>query len=428
MDTPLGLKVPEAWILAPVRHVFEYVDERSTAGDERLLSVTKLRGVVPRDEITDRAARADTLVGYKRCREGDLIVNQMSVFDGLMGVTRWDGIVTYHYLVFRPRTRSDCRYFSYVLSSTLYQADFARRVRGLGDASQGNVRTPHIRIGDFLKTIVPVPSPAAQVAIADFLDRETVRIDALITAKRRLIELMEERVESSIFHAITGGLDPAVELAPSGLPWVVHVPRHWGTPTVSMNFDLQLGKMLNAEAAAGPDLYPYVRNTNVQWDRISLDDLAVMHFDEVDRARCELRPGDVLVCEGGEVGRAAIWAGEMADCFFQKAIHRVRPKNGANGRYLMYCLRAAAKRSVFAVQGNLSTIVHLTGEQLRVHRFPWPPPDEQSTIVRHLDRLMDRTTKMLDALSAQIDLLVEHRLALITAAVTGEIETPGVAA
>ena len=182
--------------------------------------------------------------------------------------------------------------------------------------------------------------------------------------------------------------------------------------------------MLNSEAGAGPDQYAYVRNTNVQWDRFDLNDLATMHFGIKDLQRCGLRPGDLLVCEGGEVGRCAVWQDEMENCYFQKAIHRVRPRAGANSRYLMYCLRAAAKHGVFSVEGNLSTIVHLTGEQLRSHRFPWPDDEEQREIVTHLDSAGRRTQRIITKLSRQVGLLVERRQALITAAVTGELEIP----
>lgn len=84
--------------------------------------------------------------------------------------------------------------------------------------------------------------------------------------------------------------------------------------------------------------------------------------------RCKLRRSDLLVCEGGEAGRAVGWIGEPSDCYFQKAIHRIRPRVGASSRLPMYCLRAAAKGYVLAVEGSLSTIVHLTREQLKVGR------------------------------------------------------------
>jgi type I restriction enzyme S subunit len=309
---------------------------------------------------------------------------------------------------------ADARYLNYFFGSSGY-------LEFVGSIARGGTRQ---RISREQLGEVPVRLPLLreQRAIADYLDAETARIDALITKKRRLIDLVDERTEAEIFHAVTrGGVGPR-ELKPSRLSWVEEIPLGWGTPPVSANFELQLGKMLNAEAAAGPSQFPYLRNVNVQWDHISLLDLATMHFDEQDRLRCLLRTGDLLVCEGGEVGRAAIWNGEVAECYFQKAIHRVRPRRGADGRFLMYCLRAAAKRSVFAVEGNLSTIVHLTGEQLRAHRFPWPPRDEQACIVQHLDIATLRAKELTANIARQIDLLLERRQALITAAVTGELE------
>ncbi len=317
--------------------------------------------------------------------------------------------------VFAPQQGHHPRFLWYLVN----QSDFWEK---------GGTAQPYVRVPETLSRRLEVPSLEEQRAIADFLDVETARIDALIDKKRRLITLLDERFEAEVFHSMTCGLNRNVALMDSGIEWAPKMPAHWSTPPVSANFDLQLGKMLNAEAADGPDQYPYLRNVNVQWDRLVLEDLATMHFSEGDRRRCELRAGDVLVCEGGEVGRAAVWAGEVDSCYFQKAIHRVRPLRGANGRYLMYCLRAAAKASVFVVEGNQSTIVHLTGEQLRAHRFPWPPASEQQQIVERLDRLANAHASVGDKLARQIGLLEEKRGALITAAVTGAFAVPGASA
>jgi len=326
------------------------------------------------------------------------------------------------YLVrFRPdRRQVDGRFVAYWMQSSVYWAQV--------DAQRVKSTIENFSASRYQNLKLAVPPLAAQRAIADYLDAETARIDALIEKKRRMVEVLGERWEAAIFHAITRGVSGPRSLVASGLSWVEQLPEGWGTPTVSMNFDLQLGKMLNAEAAGGTDQYAYLRNVNVQWDRLNLDDLATMHFSATDRKRCELRCGDLLICEGGEVGRAAVWNGQLSNCYFQKAIHRVRPRDRANTRYLMYCLWAAACRSVFAVEGNQSTIVHLTGEQLRVHRFPWPSEGEQAAIVAHLDELAITTKALRESLDKQIDLLLEHRQALITASVTGELPIPEVAA
>src|SRR4051794_40289628 len=92
--------------------------------------------------------------------------------------------------------------------------------------------------------------------------------------------------------------------------------------------DVQLGKMLSPKAKTGTHYFRYLRNTNVQWGRIDTSDLAQMDFSDHERKKFELRFGDLLVCEGGEPGRCAVWRNEIADCYYQKALHRVRPHQG----------------------------------------------------------------------------------------------------
>lgn len=207
----------------------------------------------------------------------------------------------------------------------------------------------------------------------------------------------------------------------SGLAWAARMPASWTTPPIGAVFEVQLGKMLSPVAAAGGEPRPYLRNLNIQWDRISLHDIAEMHFDAADRLRYALRRGDLLVCEGGEVGRAAIWRDELAECYYQKALHRVRPWRADSTRFLMYALMAAASLGVFENEGNTSTIVHLTAEKLRSHRFPWPPLSEQRAIVDHLDAETARVDQLVDGYRRIRDVLVEKRMAITVGAVEGQL-------
>lgn len=406
------------------------VDKKSVEG-ERAVRLCNYTDVYYNERITpdlpfmDATATTDQLASFN-LRAGDVLITKDSetaddialpayVAEDMPGV-----LCGYHLAILRPLPGTNGRYLYWALTSRSSREQFS--------ASATGVTRFGLRYEAFGDVVVPLPSLQQQRFVADYLDAETARIDALIARNQHMNELLDERFESVVFHAITRGASHERPLKASGLSWIEKIPLGWGTPTVSANFDLQLGKMLNGEAAAGSDQYPYLRNTNLQWDRFDLDNLVSMHFDEADRRRYELRRGDLLVCEGGEVGRAAVWNGEVSNCYFQKAIHRVRPRGNANSRYLMYCLRAAAKRLVFSVEGNLSTIVHLTGEQLRAHRFPWPPAEEQATIVERLDETSGWTIKVKDSLSQQIKLLAEHRQELIAAAVTGELKMPDVAA
>jgi type I restriction enzyme S subunit len=120
---------------------------------------------------------------------------------------------------------------------------------------------------------------------------------------------------------------------------------------------IQLGKMLSPKAKAGVEAYPYLRNQNVQWGRFELHNLATMDFDHRERAKFELQYGDLLVCEGGEPGRCAVWRGEVESCYYQKALHRVRPILGAaDSDFLALWIRLQALTGTFEDQNAKTTI------------------------------------------------------------------------
>src|SRR5690348_648944 len=103
------------------------------------------------------------------------------------------------------------------------------------------------------------------------------------------------------------------------------LPSGWTQTTLGEIADTSLGKMLDRGKSQGDHLVPYLRNSNVQWGRVDLDDVLTMDIPLEERGFFGLQPGDLLVCEGGEIGRCAIWAGGSEYMAFQKAIHRVRP-------------------------------------------------------------------------------------------------------
>ena len=205
----------------------------------------------------------------------------------------------------------------------------------------------------------------------------------------------------------------------SGVEWLGKIPRHWDIAPVYARYEVALGKMLDAKRVTGESSGRYLRNVDVQWDAVNVDALPEMDFPPADRDRYLLRSGDLLVCEGGEVGRTAIWGDQLDECFYQKAIHRVRPlSDSETPRFFYFLMYAFAKRGAFTAGGNPNTIDHLTAVQLRHYRAPFPATIEQRAIVTFLDR----ETAKIDALVARkerlIELLQEKRTALITRAVT----------
>ncbi len=181
--------------------------------------------------------------------------------------------------------------------------------------------------------------------------------------------------------------------------------------------------MLDASRISGEHLRPYLRNVDVQWDRVNVEGLPEMDFDVADRSRYGLRPGDLLVCEGGEVGRTAVWNGELQECYYQKAVHRLRPYSDSEiPRFCYYVMYASAKAGRFVAGANPNTIDHLTAVELKRYRFAFPPPNEQRTIATFLDRETAKLDALVEKKERVIELLDEKRAALITQAVTKGLE------
>ncbi len=175
------------------------------------------------------------------------------------------------------------------------------------------------------------------------------------------------------------------------------IPEEWEVSTVGREFDIQLGKMLDAEKNRGIPK-PYLGNKAVQWNRIEIGDLPTVPMSRSDLDRFRLLPGDLLVCEGGEVGRAAIWEGPIDECYYQKALHRLRPLRGFDPRLMVELLRHWSDRGLLANQVTQTSIAHLTREKLAEVPMPIPWPDEQRAIAEALgavDALLGALTKLI---------------------------------
>jgi type I restriction enzyme S subunit len=218
---------------------------------------------------------------------------------------------------------------------------------------------------------------------------------------------------------------PYSDYKETGIAWLGKVPAHWSIPAVGYRYEVLLGKMLDERRITGEHLAPYLRNVDVQWDRINTENLPEMDFSGNDLVRYALTHGDLLVCEGGEVGRAAIWRGDLSECYYQKALHRLRCWDRSEDvpRFMLYLLRAASSLNVFTASEGKSTIAHLTAETLRGYRFAFPPFQEQVQIVDFLDR----ETGTIDALIAEqeklLALLAEKRQATISHAVSHGLDS-----
>ena len=211
------------------------------------------------------------------------------------------------------------------------------------------------------ETEIPLPPLPEQRRIAAVLDK----VSKLIALRKRQLDLLDEMVKAR-FVEMFGDL--------------IINSFNWSQIQLSSIATTRLGKMLDAKKQTGKNTYPYLANFNVQWFQFKLDNLNQMDFDEADQIEFALEYGDLLVCEGGEVGRCAIWKKQVEKCFFQKALHRIRcDKSIIIPDYLAWWFKVHADYNSFDdVVGSKATIPHLTGIKLKQLMIEVPPIELQS--------------------------------------------------
>jgi type I restriction enzyme S subunit len=164
------------------------------------------------------------------------------------------------------------------------------------------------------------------------------------------------------------------------------IPDDWGISTFGREFQIQLGKMLKQNAVDKKPKHPYLANINVRWGSFELSNLREMTFSESEKEKFSLKQGDILVCEGGEIGRCAIWNEELKPCYFQKALHRLRPSNTNTDRYFtMYFLCVAFTSSRIKGLIGETSIAHFTRECFVTFPLALPPLPEQKAIAAVLE-------------------------------------------
>ncbi|MGW6484418.1 restriction endonuclease subunit S [Streptomyces sp. NPDC055059] len=400
------------------------IDERIPGVDLPLMSVSQTKGVVRRSELTDAPQRAESLDAYKVCRKGDIVFNKMKIRSGAMGVAYEDGLITYHYEVMRPREGMDPRYIVHLMKSSWFTSELIARERGISAGGEhGGIRTTEVPF-TVLRTIdVHLPEIDEQRAVADYLDRETARIDTLVEEQQWLIEMLRERRFALRVNVALHGTAPTEE-AETTLPWAEKLPADWRVVPLTSVAKLESG---HTPSRSREDWW---RGCYIPW--VSLHDVGMMrgvkylrdtaqHISDAGIANSSARllpARTVVLSRDATVGRTAIMGVPMATSQ-HFAAWVCGPE--LDPEYL-WVLFGDAMQPFFNSFQNGSTIRTIGMGDLKAFRIPLPPLDEQRRIVEHLDE----ETAKIDSLIAEserfVELCRERRAALITAVVTGQID------
>jgi len=391
------------------------IDERIPGVDLPLMSVSQTKGVVRRSELTDAPQRAESLDAYKVCRKGDIVFNKMKIRSGAMGVAHEDGLVTYHYEVMRPRKGMDPRYIVHLMKSSWFTSELIARERGISAGGEhGGIRTTEVPF-TVLRTIdVLLPEIDEQRAIAAYLDRETARIDTFIEEQQRLIEMLRERRLAAVEEAVS-----IVATRGARLKHIIRSVRQgWSPQCYSWPADgVKTWAVLKAGAANGGRFRP-TENKELPEDEVPRPDIVVTRGDLiVSRANTRELVGSAAVVEG-DFPRLM-----LCDKLYAFSLDESR----ADSRFVAAVLGSRRWRDLIELEATGASHSMLNISQSDIVNLPMllPPVDEQRRIVAHLDGETAKIDQLIAETERFIELARERRSALITAAVTGQIDIRG---
>lgn len=427
--------VPAHWSVKRLRHVATLNPSKSevahlprdtevsflpmeAVGDDGTLNLDRTR---PIGEVES---------GYTYFREGDVTIAKITpCYENgkgalMRGLHNGHGFGTTELIVVRPsagKTSSD--YLHLLFTSHPFRRFGEASMYGAG----GQKRVPD----DFVRNFaVAFPPPQEQTAIATFLDRETAKIDALVAVQEKLIALLQEKRQAVISHAVTKGLDPSVPMKDSGVEWLGEVPGHWEVlPLKRCCSLLKDGTHLPPPRVA--DGVPLLSVRNVQNGQFGLldDDSFISEKDYNELCRSFVpRPGDVLLAiVGATLGKTAVIPHGLGQFHIQRSLAIFRTAERLNSDWLHLIFQSDRFQTLLWEYVGYSAQPGIYLGTLCDFRVPVPPIDEQERITAMVKDRLDEFNELICEAKSAVTLLQERRTALISAAVTGQIDVRGLA-
>lgn len=412
-------QVPSHWAIRPLGTCFD--ERRETVSDKEFapLSVT-MNGIVPQ---LATAAKTDNGDNRKRVNAGDFVINSRSDRKGSAGISVLEGSVSVISTVLTPRDGLHSRFVHYLLRSRPFQEEYYRFGTGIV-ADLWSTRYSSMK-----RIVLAVPPMNEQETIADFLDREITQMDDLISKQERLIELLGEKRQAIITHAVTAGLDPTALTKPSSIPWFGDIPVHWTASRLKVAVKrIEQGVSPQADGVpANSASWGVLKSGCVNGGIFRESENKQLPSDFTFDPAIVVNVGDLLVSRASGspklVGSAARVRGLDSNLILSDKTFRFVPELNIDADFLEWFLNSRPYRD--QVEGSISGAEGLANNistlALKNIRITLPPLTEQTRIAGELRRQTDDLDKLERKTRETIPLLRERRSALISAAVTGKI-------
>ena len=414
-------KIPKHW---QVLRNFAIFSDRSDRGHPHLLpfSVTQQSGVIPQEYSSDQIVRSSSRTenGKRICR-GDLVYNKMRMWQGAVGVAPAEGRVSTAYVVCEPIRDLIPEFFEYLYRTPLYMTQSLR-------FSYGGCKDQYCLYPKDFKNIYTIfPPKQEQAQIVNFLDRKTEQIDELIRIKERKIELLQEQRTALINQVVTKGLNPNVEMKPSGVEWIGEMPRHWEVLRAKHVGSSNPSKNNPKTTCLKDRLVVFLPMERVHTDG-TIDQELRLPYSQLKNGYTYFEEGDILIAkvtpcfENGKIVHiknlaTSVGFGSTEFIVIRPDLQKVFPL------FLYYILRNDPLRSIGKhFMTSAIGLKRVPTEFVENFRIPIPIYQEQVQIANFLDRKTKQIDELITTEQRKIELLKEYRQSLISEVVTGKID------
>ncbi len=285
---------------------------------------------------------------------------------------------------------------------------------------KGSTNQTELQRNYLLAYEINMPTLSAQQKIVDYLDEKTSAIDTQVELLEKKKDAYARLKKAMINRAVTRGLDESVKLKDSGVEWIGMIPEHWEVKRIKEIGKLKLGKMLDEKPKCGYQLKPYLKSKNIGWLELKLDEVEDMYFSDDEMKVLRLFKGDLVLSEGGEVGKTSYWNDELDECYIQNSVQKLTIDNNNFSRYYLYLSYLMGQMGYYRSIVNLVSIMHLTHEKLRQVAVIRPPLSEQMTIATYLDEKCAKIDAAIANIDKQMDALKRLKRSLINEVITGQ--------
>lgn len=409
-------KIPSGWLLKKAKYIFQRVQRPLRDIDGVVTAFRDGQVTLRTNRRTDGFTNSVKEIGYQGVRRNDLVIHAMDGFAGAIGVSDSDGKCSPVCSVCIPwKNQSVNMHFYGYLVRQLAVTDFI-----LSLAKGIRERSTEFRFSEFSGLMLPIPPICEQNQIATFLDYETAKIDNLIERQKQLIELLKEKRQVVISHAVTKGLNPDVPMKDSGVEWLGKVPEHWSLKSYRYACFIYRGKF-GHRPRNDPSLYdgdyPFIQTGDVARASKYIETYS-QTLNEKGKTVSQLFPsGTLMMAIAANIGDTAILGFEA---YAPDSVVGFKPYQNLHLEFLRYSFMAALP--ALEQTSTQSTQANLNIDRIGAVKAVFPPLDEQRNIIDYLDDMLCSYDSIEENANQAIQLLQERRTALISAAVTGKID------